>query len=202
MRSTQLTRARRRESPPVPGSREFASSAAILLEPGRSCGEKLLALVVRECPPDGVGAGVVREPSGSWRRPRSSSSLSVGRSIVVFSLHRVADVDPVPRRPVERDGPCDPARAESDVEACGQDRCRPRVGADEDSTLATVNGRPAQSEDGPQALEENGWTATRGGKHAVKMEKQGERPITLPRHKGEDYGKGLTAAILKAAGLD
>jgi predicted RNA binding protein YcfA (HicA-like mRNA interferase family) len=50
-------------------------------------------------------------------------------------------------------------------------------------------------------LEANGWTMTRGGKHSIKMEKPGQRPITLPRHKGADYGKALTAAILRQAGL-
>lgn len=43
---------------------------------------------------------------------------------------------------------------------------------------------------------------TRGGKHVVKMEKEGLRPITLPYHRGKTYGKGLTAAIVKQAGLD
>jgi predicted RNA binding protein YcfA (HicA-like mRNA interferase family) len=51
-------------------------------------------------------------------------------------------------------------------------------------------------------LEQHGWRMTRGGKHVVKMEKEGFRPITLPRHRGRTYGKGLTAAILKQAGLD
>lgn len=51
-------------------------------------------------------------------------------------------------------------------------------------------------------LEQNGWTRSRGGKHVVKMTKQGERPITLPHHKGRDYSKGLTAAILRQAGLN
>jgi predicted RNA binding protein YcfA (HicA-like mRNA interferase family) len=51
-------------------------------------------------------------------------------------------------------------------------------------------------------LEDNGWELTRGGRHVVKMEKPGHRPITLPRHRGKTYGKGLTAAILKQAGLD
>jgi len=51
-------------------------------------------------------------------------------------------------------------------------------------------------------LEEHGWTMTRGGKHGVKMEKPGRRPITLPHHGGHDYGRGLTAAILRQAGLD
>jgi len=50
-------------------------------------------------------------------------------------------------------------------------------------------------------LEENGWTMTVGGKHNIKMEKEGHRPITLPKHRNEDYSKGLTAAIKKAAGL-
>ena len=50
-------------------------------------------------------------------------------------------------------------------------------------------------------LEENGWKRTRGGKHQVKMTKPGSRPITLPVHKGRDYSRGLTAAILRQAGL-
>lgn len=50
-------------------------------------------------------------------------------------------------------------------------------------------------------LEAHGWTRTAGGKHVVKMEKPGCRPITLPQHRGADYGPGLTASILRAAGL-
>ena len=50
-------------------------------------------------------------------------------------------------------------------------------------------------------LEANGWAATRGGKHVVKMEKAGERPITLPNHHGRDYSPGLRKAILRQAGL-
>lgn len=50
-------------------------------------------------------------------------------------------------------------------------------------------------------LESNGWTATIGGKHQVKMEKAGQRPITLPQCKGQDYAPGLTSAILRQAGL-
>ena len=50
-------------------------------------------------------------------------------------------------------------------------------------------------------LEEHGWVLTRGGKHSVKMERDGHRPITLPRHGGRTYGKGLSAAIRKQAGL-
>jgi predicted RNA binding protein YcfA (HicA-like mRNA interferase family) len=50
-------------------------------------------------------------------------------------------------------------------------------------------------------LEEHGWTLVAGGKHVVKMKKPGCRPITLPKHKGQDYGKGLTAKVLKQAGL-
>lgn len=50
-------------------------------------------------------------------------------------------------------------------------------------------------------LEANGWTRGRGGKHVVKMTKPGERPITLPHHHGQNYAKGLTAAIRRQAGL-
>jgi predicted RNA binding protein YcfA (HicA-like mRNA interferase family) len=50
-------------------------------------------------------------------------------------------------------------------------------------------------------LQENGWTQTLGGKHVVKMTKTGMRPITLPMHKGHDYGPRLTKSILRQAGL-
>lgn len=50
-------------------------------------------------------------------------------------------------------------------------------------------------------LEANGWNCTLGGKHVVKMDKEGCRPITLPSHNGEAYGVSLTRSILKAAGL-
>lgn len=50
-------------------------------------------------------------------------------------------------------------------------------------------------------LQRHGWTRTIGGKHAVKMQKPECRPITLPRHRGRDYSKGLTRAILKQAGI-
>jgi predicted RNA binding protein YcfA (HicA-like mRNA interferase family) len=51
-------------------------------------------------------------------------------------------------------------------------------------------------------LRAHGWERTIGGKHNVKMVKEGHPPITLPRHKGADYGKGLTSAILDQAGID
>jgi predicted RNA binding protein YcfA (HicA-like mRNA interferase family) len=50
-------------------------------------------------------------------------------------------------------------------------------------------------------LLEHGWTQTLGGKHVVKMTKVGKRPITLPMHKGRDYGPSLAASILRQAGL-
>jgi len=53
-----------------------------------------------------------------------------------------------------------------------------------------------------ESLEANGWTETRGGKHGVKMTKPGYRPITLHHDKGGGgYPPGLTAAILRQAGL-
>jgi predicted RNA binding protein YcfA (HicA-like mRNA interferase family) len=60
----------------------------------------------------------------------------------------------------------------------------------------TLNQRSAA-----ELLEAHGWTRTRGGRHVVKMEKPGHRPITLPAHKRRDYPAGLTAAILRQAGL-
>ena len=50
-------------------------------------------------------------------------------------------------------------------------------------------------------LKQNGWEQDQGGKHVVKMTKPGERPITLPHHRGQTYAKGLDAAIRKQAGL-
>jgi predicted RNA binding protein YcfA (HicA-like mRNA interferase family) len=50
-------------------------------------------------------------------------------------------------------------------------------------------------------LGKNGWTRTAGGKHQVKMVKSGQRPITLPQHKGRDYPPGLANVILRQAGL-
>jgi predicted RNA binding protein YcfA (HicA-like mRNA interferase family) len=50
-------------------------------------------------------------------------------------------------------------------------------------------------------LESVGYVKTIGGKHNIKMEKPGKRPITLPMHKGRDYSPDLRDAILKQAGL-
>jgi predicted RNA binding protein YcfA (HicA-like mRNA interferase family) len=51
-------------------------------------------------------------------------------------------------------------------------------------------------------LEQHGWKRTAGGKHVIKMEKPGHRPITLPKHRGADYSRGLSRAIRREAGLD
>lgn len=51
-------------------------------------------------------------------------------------------------------------------------------------------------------LSEHGWTQTPGGKHNVKMTQPGRRPITLPKHKGQDYSPALTRAIFKQARID
>ena len=50
-------------------------------------------------------------------------------------------------------------------------------------------------------LERHGWRMAAGGKHQIKMVKAGERPITLPMNRGQDYSKGLRAAIFRQAGL-
>lgn len=52
-----------------------------------------------------------------------------------------------------------------------------------------------------KALKKAGWTREVGGNHQTKMTKPGERPITLPEHKGQTYSKGLDAEIRKQAGL-
>ena len=49
-------------------------------------------------------------------------------------------------------------------------------------------------------LTNDGWTETRGGKHVVKMVKDGQRPVTLPDSHGQSYSKGLSAAIVKQVG--
>jgi predicted RNA binding protein YcfA (HicA-like mRNA interferase family) len=51
-------------------------------------------------------------------------------------------------------------------------------------------------------LMDHGWEQVGGGKHVVKMVKAGERPITLPQHRGQDYSLGLSRAILNQAGID
>jgi len=50
-------------------------------------------------------------------------------------------------------------------------------------------------------LKAHGWIRERGGKHQVKMTKEGRGPVTLPEHRGSTYAVGLTAAILREAGL-
>ncbi len=61
--------------------------------------------------------------------------------------------------------------------------------------------RTMNQRSGKKLLEENGWKETLGGKHNVKMEKRGHRPITLPNHGGDDYSRDLTDRILRQAGL-
>jgi predicted RNA binding protein YcfA (HicA-like mRNA interferase family) len=60
---------------------------------------------------------------------------------------------------------------------------------------------PLSQKSAVKLLEDHGWAAIHGGKHVVKMTKPGHRPITLPKHRGGDYGRGLTSAILREAGL-
>ena len=60
----------------------------------------------------------------------------------------------------------------------------------------TMSQREAES-----LLRENGWKRTQGGKHNVKMEKEGQRPVMLPKCNGAQYSVDLTARIFKQAGL-
>ena len=61
--------------------------------------------------------------------------------------------------------------------------------------------RTASQREMQSLLEQNGWKRTLGGKHNVKMEKEGHRPITLPHCRGGQYSRDLTDRILKQAGL-
>ena len=70
------------------------------------------------------------------------------------------------------------------------------------ATLSSVAPKLLDQKSARRLLGQHGWRMTRGGKHVIKMEKEGMRPITLPRHRGAAYSRGLTAAILKQAGLD
>lgn len=60
----------------------------------------------------------------------------------------------------------------------------------------TINQKTAQ-----KLLEGVGYVRGKGGKHNVKMVKAGARPITLPKHRGQEYSTSLTRGILKAAGI-
>jgi len=62
--------------------------------------------------------------------------------------------------------------------------------------------KPLNQKRAKRLLERHGRRSTLGGKHVLKMEKEGHRPITLPYHRGADYGKGLSAAIREQAGLE
>jgi len=50
-------------------------------------------------------------------------------------------------------------------------------------------------------LESHGWLHETGGKHQVKMTKQGRRPITLPANKRQAYSKGMEAALRRQVDL-
>jgi predicted RNA binding protein YcfA (HicA-like mRNA interferase family) len=47
-----------------------------------------------------------------------------------------------------------------------------------------------------------GWKRQAGGRHQVKMTKEGRRPVTIPEYRGETLPVGLSEAILKQAGIE
>lgn len=51
-------------------------------------------------------------------------------------------------------------------------------------------------------LKQHGWEQSVGGKHQVKMIREGHRPVTIPEFKGETLPVGLSQAILKQAGIE
>ena len=53
-----------------------------------------------------------------------------------------------------------------------------------------------------KTLKQHGWEKSVGGKHQVKMIREGHRPVTIPEFKGETLPVGLSQAILKQAGIE
>lgn len=53
-----------------------------------------------------------------------------------------------------------------------------------------------------KVLREEGWRQEAGGRHQVKMTKQGMRPITLPDNHRRAYAKGFEAQLRREARLD
>ena len=53
-----------------------------------------------------------------------------------------------------------------------------------------------------KVLREDGWRQEAGGRHQVKMTKQGMRPITLPDNHRRAYAKGFEAQLRREARLD
>jgi hypothetical protein len=51
-------------------------------------------------------------------------------------------------------------------------------------------------------LVDQGYSIGKPARHGTKMVKAQEPPIILPRHGSRDYGKRLTGAIIKQAGLN
>lgn len=51
-------------------------------------------------------------------------------------------------------------------------------------------------------LKKHGWEHSVGGRHQVKMVREGQRPVTIPEFKGETLPVGLSQAILKQAGIE
>ena len=51
-------------------------------------------------------------------------------------------------------------------------------------------------------LRSDGWRQETGGKHQVKMTKQGKRPVTLPDNHRRAYSKGFEAQLRREVGLD
>jgi predicted RNase H-like HicB family nuclease len=61
-------------------------------------------------------------------------------------------------------------------------------------------GRPLNQKTARKALEEHGWRATIGGKHVIKMEKEGQRPITLPPPRRQGLRQGALRRDPQAGG--
>ena len=73
--------------------------------------------------------------------------------------------------------------------------------------LCTVHGqteaaKTAQSEIGHQAHGEERLDQLKGRQARCEDDQAGHRPVTLPMHRGKDYGVSLTWSIFKSASLE
>ena len=95
-----------------------------------------------------------------------------------------------------REAPAGGVKRGSHILPDGPDDAEPSTEEDVAKVPRTINQKT-----GKKLLEKAGYRMMKGGKHNVKMVKDGERPITLPGHRGQECSVDLTRAILKQAGI-
>lgn len=69
-------------------------------------------------------------------------------------------------------------------------------------TLDVVGRSPLNHRVAKQLLIDHGWRVQASARHGTKLVRGGApRPMILPKHGSQAYGKGLTHAVIKSAGL-